>query len=387
MARPKNQFPALKWHAGDKQYCIYRRGTRLRLGDDRAKAEARRLAIIAQEIGQDMAPTSVCTLSLDEAIELYREHLKKLGTDKRKIARVDAAIIALENQGHKLAVDFRGPGLKLMRENLIKRIDKRTGRPLSRRYINHLVDAVVLAFRWLVANDLAPSENLTRLREMSAELAETAGGRETGKTAAVEESVVAHTLPYCHSALAAMIQIQQAAGMRPGELCSMRRREISTRPDEFIPVAGLEKKVAAIAFDGELIWLYCPSKHKNLHRSKPRVIALGGDAQRILAPLLKGLAPDDPVFQSERGRPFTPATYGNAIARAIRQANLKRHVIDRWSPQQLRKAAAKRVDAALGKDGADKAAAMLGHSASRQALDFYITEQIEKAVEAAKKAG
>lgn len=370
MARSKGAYPDLKFHSPSGQWCIYLNNRRVTLGTDRESAEHRRLALIS---GQPQAMPAPGTLTLAEALDLYRRHLVRQQCDRRKLARLDAAVRVLASQGHTLASGFRGPALKEVRARLCAQ--RHRGQPLTRRYINHLIDAIVLAFRWLVTEDHVPADNLARLREASAELAESIGGRESLRTAAVCDAVVVATLAHCSPILAAMIQIQRATGMRPGELCRMSRAELSTRPDESVPIAGMSKRIAAVAFQGELIWLYAPAKHKNLHRSKPRVIAIGREAQALLLPLLA----DGLLFRTERGCAYTPATYGNAVARACRRAG-----VERWSPNQLRKAAAERVDNALNPDAA---AAMLGHSASRQALDAYIQTQIQKAVEAAARAG
>lgn len=391
MARPKNACPPLKFHKPTGQYCIYLDNRRITLGKDSLVAEQRRLHLLTSQADPEAitrAPADHADLTVSEALRLYREHAAKRYHDKRVLFRIDAAIRACSRHASTLAGAFRGRALRDVRRDLVERKCERTGRPLSRRYINHLIDSIVLAFRWLVAEEFVPAENLSRLREMSAELAEHGGGRESEPTAAVDDWAVDATLPFCPPILAAMVRLQQSTGMRPGEIVAMRRSEISTRPDEWVQVAGLDKRVAAMAFDGSMIWLYCPSKHKNLHRRKPRVVAIGVDGQRDLAPIVAGLKPDDLVFQIGGGNPWEVQTYGNAIARAIRRANLKRvdgeRQISRWSPNQLRKAAAGRADRIAGPDGA---AAMLGHGASRRALDCYITEQIEKAVETAAKVG
>jgi integrase len=393
MARPKNSCPPLKFHRPTGQYCVYLNNRRITLGKDSLVAERRRLHLLNAQTDSDATtavklPVDPSDLTVGEALQLYHAHAVKRYPDKRVIARIDAAIRACTRHAATLAGAFRGRALREVRRDLVDRKCERTGKPLSRRYINHLIDSIVLAWRWLVAEEFVPAENLARLREMSAELAEHGGGAESQPITAVDDWVVEATLPFCLPGLAAMIRLQQLTGMRPGEIVTMRRSEIATRLDEWVQVAGLDKRVSAMAFDGSMIWLYCPSRHKNLHRKKPRVIAIGGEGQRDLAPLVIGLKPDDLVFRIRRGKPWEVQTYGNAIARAIRRANAKRKegekLIPRWSPNQLRKAAAGRADRVLGADGA---AAMLGHGASRRALDHYIQEQIEKAVETAAKVG
>lgn len=373
MARPNNSHPPIRFHSTSGNYCLYRDNRRILLGTDRAEAERRRMRLIAEWHGESTEiNTDSGKLTVSEALVAYFEAVRG-SMDQRAADRVCAAIqAATDRHGSMSAAAFRGRALAEVRAQLVRRKGK-TGKPLTRRYINHLIDAMVLAFRWLVAHDYVPADNLARLREMSRELAEKGGGRESEPIGAVDEETILLTLTKCPPMLAAMIRLQRATGMRPGELLAMRRCDISTRPGELVPVAGLDKTVQAVAFDGRLVWLYCPARHKNLHRRKPRVIAIGDEAQRVLVPWLPA-EPEALVFPN-----WTVAKYGNAVARACKRAGVKR-----WGVNRLRKSAAAAVDAAQGPDAA---AAMLGHSASRRALDFYLVEQIEKAVATAAKAG
>jgi integrase len=73
----------------------------------------------------------------------------------------------------------------------------------------------------------------------------------------------------------AMIQLELATGMRPGEVCTIRTRDI-IREDTAIPL--LVRK---------LCWTYTPESHKCEHHGRDRIILLGPKAQRIIEPWLK----------------------------------------------------------------------------------------------------
>jgi integrase len=62
-----------------------------------------------------------------------------------------------------------------------------------------------------------------------------------------------------------MVQVQLLTGMRPGEVVLMRPLDIDTTG---------------------VVWHYRPLTHKTEHHGKPRVVAIGPKAQRILRPLL-----------------------------------------------------------------------------------------------------
>lgn len=89
---------------------------------------------------------------------------------------------------------------------------------------------------------------------------------------------------------------------------------------------------SALAVGGSLVWLWCPSRHKNLHWGKPRVVAIGPEAHRVLGPLLAGRNQDEFIFRpndaivGERGRSvITPGEcyevriYCQAVVRAARE--------------------------------------------------------------------
>jgi len=94
----------------------------------------------------------------------------------------------------------------------------------------------------------------------------------------------------------AMVLVQVSGGMRPQDVCRMRRSELSTRPGERVEFPGTGRYGEAVAIDGIPVWLYIPKEHKTAGLGKPRAIPLGPKAQAILAPLIVGLEPDEPVF-------------------------------------------------------------------------------------------
>jgi integrase len=63
-----------------------------------------------------------------------------------------------------------------------------------------------------------------------------------------------------------MVQLQLLTGMRPGEVCTMRVRDLD--------------------MSGQL-WVYRPAHHKTLHHGHERVVYIGPKAQSVLRPFLK----------------------------------------------------------------------------------------------------
>jgi integrase len=72
---------------------------------------------------------------------------------------------------------------------------------------------------------------------------------------------MATTLPFLRLRVRDRVEIQRLAGMRPGEVCQLRWREIDR--------------------SGE-VWEYRPVRHKTAWRGKERVVFIGPKAQAVL---------------------------------------------------------------------------------------------------------
>lgn len=411
MARPINPTPPLRYHKPSRSWYIFTRGRRVHLGGNKRVAESKRLQMIGASLG-GAAPESAKTaatggLTLAAALAQFREWAPSRYHDSRAIYRFDSAIsAAVAVHGGTPADAIDGQAVEDIREHLLADVCNRTGRPLARGYVNDLVRAVKTMFAWLKRRRLVAANTLSEVRQVRA-LAPGDGGRETNPVPPVADWVVAATVCECSPTVRAMVALQRATGMRPGELCSMRRRDLSTSPAEVLAVPGQSRAVAAVEVDGVPIWFYVPAKHKNLHRGKMRAVAIGPDGQRALAPFLDR-NPDDYLFRPAdeispaEGRAlrvgpcYCPRSYHNAIVRAVARANrIRKQAAERglvpvfvqiphWSPNQLRHAAA---EAVAEKVDAESAANMLGHSASRRALDAYVQGCILRAAETAAKVG
>ncbi|MBC7785615.1 MAG: site-specific integrase [Burkholderiales bacterium] len=103
---------------------------------------------------------------------------------------------------------------------------------------------------------------------------------------------VESTLRHMPPLVASMVRLQLATGMRSGELCSMRTKDIDTTGD---------------------VWVYRPEKHKNTHRGHTREVAIGPKGQAILRHFLRPDL-DAPIF--------SPAV-AMAERRALRRASRK----------------------------------------------------------------
>lgn len=284
MSRPRKSIPSLCFHKKSKRWYYFTNGKRHYLGRDRAQAEKRYRVFVASGEPSVPEPEIVaaegCTLA--KALLAYAQFSHKNHHDSRTRWRVTVAVEAAVSSLPDLPINqFKARHLRAIREHLTAKDP-----PLARGYINALIRALKTAFAWLKERELIPAETLADVRSVRA-LEAGQGGRETGAVHSVEDWVIDSTKAECPPVVRSMIEVQRETGMRPGELCSMRRCEISTRPDEPIDVPGLNRRVRASTVGGSMIWLYAPGRHKNMHRGHIRVVAIGPEAQRWLAPILQ----------------------------------------------------------------------------------------------------
>lgn len=135
-------------------------------------------------------------------------------------------------------------------------------RGMCRNVVNRSLSRVKHVFKWGVEEELLPGEAHYRLQAVRGIPPGRGQARESDPVTSVSDEHVAAVLPYLSRHVAAMVRVQRLSGMRPGEVCAMRRCDLDTRKP---------------------VWLYQPPKHKTAHHGKTRQISLGPKAQEILA--------------------------------------------------------------------------------------------------------
>jgi len=117
--------------------------------------------LIAQYFANDQAPLSIaindCT-SVAELVSQYVEFTEEhYAHNSDELYRIKAAIrILIEHYGSIGVNDFSPKKLKDVRQRMIDRRNSRTGRPLSRKYVNQLIGVVKKIFKWGVNEELVP---------------------------------------------------------------------------------------------------------------------------------------------------------------------------------------------------------------------------------------
>lgn len=321
--------------------------------------------------------------------------------------------------GHTSAKDFGPLALKAVRKIMVEGYQhpKHGEQPaLSRGVVNHRVNRIRRVFKWAVENEMVPPPLLQGLQAVRGLQRGRSPVRETEPVKPVAEEVVLETLPFMPRPVAAMVQLQLLAGMRPGEVVVMRGIDLDT--------------------SGQ-VWLYRPGsdqgptgQHKTAYQGHHRIIALGPKAQQVIRPFLQLdtqaylFSPREAMAefraQQRRNRKtkvqpsqlnrkkrkpkkapgvhYTVSSFGRAVAMACDKADCHAHeeavkagrpvdtdtrLVPHWHPHQLRHTAATKLRRECG---LDVARVVLGHR-SPQVTELYAELDITRAAEAMKKLG
>jgi len=328
------------------------------------------------------------TLTVDELALRFLDHAESYyrndGRPSGEAYNVRVALRPLVRIfGQSLVTEFGPLKLKAVREAMIETRWKRTS-------INRNVQRIKAAFRWGVENEIVPAGVYHALQAVR--------GLSRGRSAAVESqpvlpvprAFVEAIRPHVSRHVWAMIELQLLTGARPGEIVSMRTREVNT--------------------SGK-IWEYSPSTHKSQYRGHGRVIMIGPKGQEVLRQFLRPdlesfvFSPVDaeaernarrreqrqtPMTRSQaarhpkengRRRPkdhYTPNTYRQAIVRACAAAG-----VPPWHPHQIRHSRATDLRRQFG---IEAARVTMGH-ASLDATEIYAEADVERARQIAFEVG
>lgn len=308
------------------------------------------------------------------------------GTPTDELRNIRYALKPLRPRFGKMRADEFGPKeLKLHREGLIDR-------GLCRNVVNQQVSIVRRVFNWGVSEEKVPPEvafALTRVLNLPYGRSR---ARETKPIRAIALADMEAVVPHVSRQVAAMIQLQELTGMRPGEVVVMRMVDLD--------------------LSGK-IWIYQPSQHKTKHHGKDRIIPIGPKGQAILKPFFKlnreaflfdprdvdaehrerkARTRKSKVTPSQRARRalamqepqrvfndrYSVITYARAITRGCVKAE-----IEPWTPNQLRHAAATRL---RKEHGIEAARVILGHS-SVTTTEIYAEVNREAAMRIMEQSG
>lgn len=221
---------------------------------------------------QQVAPLAVegrAELLLVEVLDAYFTHAAAHyrgpdGLPTSEMAEVKLVVRALrETYGAEPVGDFGPRKLKALRHGWV--VAK-----LSRGEANRRTSIVKRIFKWAASEELIPVAVHTALGTVAGLQKGRTAARETEPIAPVCDDVVDAIFPHLNRHVRGLIEFQRLTGCRPGEACAIRLCDVDRSGD---------------------VWMFRPRLHKNTHKGKGRVVAIGPKAQTLVAPFFT----DDPT--------------------------------------------------------------------------------------------
>lgn len=344
-------------------------------------------------------------LAIVELIVAYLQFAKGYYGDSKRGEYVNMLNVlrpVRELYGKQPAREFGPRQLKAIREKFLA-----AGH--SRKYINASVQRIGRMFRWGVSEGMIPPDVPQALAMVPGLRKGHTTARENKKVRPADPKIVDATVLHLPPIVRAMVELQRATGMRPGEVCILRPCDIDR--------------------SGE-VWEYRPASHKTANREQDRTVYIGPVGQEILRPYLLRdaeaycFSPADsearrraelhesrktPLSCGNRpgtnrtakpkrrvGNKYTTQSYFVAVNRACDRAfpvpaevakdpQAKKQWRDehRWSPNQLRHLLATRVRREFD---IESAKVLLGHSQVNM-TGHYAEQDRQRAIAVAKRIG
>jgi integrase len=285
--------------------------------------------------GREATPQSEVLTVTELCVGYYRHaegYYTKNGKPTNQVNIIKLALKVLRSlYGSSLVKEFAPLALKACRAEFIRQ-------GLSRRECNRRTRLIKQAFKWGVSEELVPPHVFHGLLAVSGLAAGRCEAKDPKPIGPVPEAIVGRTIEHLTPTLAAMVRLQLATAMRPGELVIMRACDLN--------MSGA-------------IWEYRPETHKTEHHEgTSRVIMLGPRAQEIIRPFLR-LSVSGYLFsprqsegernagrRSERKTPLWPSHVKHQEAKKRKRPGRKA-AGDHWHPNAYRKAIAQACDAAF----------------------------------------
>jgi integrase len=287
MSRPKSLKPAYCLHKPSGRAYVTLDGKQVNLGQhDTQESRDRYDMLIAEWIKRGRTPVAseasepTSGLTVSQLIAAFWEHCQTYyrlpdGTPTSEVENFRQALRPLRRlYGGTPAGKFGPLALKVVREAMMSptvetdpSTGKRTERPgWSRKNLNKQISRIRQLFKWGVEEERIPVTIYQALLAVKDLKAGRSKARETQPVRPVADDILAKTLPHLSQTIRDMVHLQLVTGMRPGELCAMRGKDIDTTGT---------------------LWLYKPAQHKTQHHEHERTVYMGQRAKEIVSRYLK----------------------------------------------------------------------------------------------------
>lgn len=303
---------------------------------------------------------TIGSLMVQYLIEIRAERPIDRSHSKWWLARSIAR--ALESR-QSIPLDRFGPKLlaEVQRELAEQPMPRKCGghSTRSRAQVAKLINGIRSMIQWAVAEELVGPDRLVALRAVKPPKAGKV--REGDPREPVSDEHIEAAAAFLPPVVADLVRFIRLTGCRPTEAMSLRMADVEQRPGS---------------------WRWTLTKHKNAHRGKRRVIAIGTRAQPIARRWAAGRPAESLVFTRD-GADCRPATEGETIVLRIAprrgmpwSQELLRKLVARackaagitvFTPYQLRHTA---LTKARQEAGLEAAAAVGGHSSSRMTEEY-----------------
>lgn len=419
MPRLAQAVPKYRKHKASGQAFVELNGHRQYLGLFGSKASRIEYdRLIGEWLQNGRTPPSrngVKSLLVAELIVAYlnyaKDYYRKSGRLTSEYSSILQAVKPLQTlYGRKCVDDFGPVALQTVMAHMVQE-------GWARNTVNRQAGRIRRIFKWGASRELLPVSVYHALTTVDGLRKGRSAARETAPIKPVADEMVAATLEHLPEVVCDMVRFQRLTGCRPSEVCRLRPIDIERHDD---------------------IWLFSLGEHKTDHHDRERIVAIGPQAQAVLAKYL----PRDPqkhcfrpidselnrrraVHERRRtplscgdkpgtnrrlcpkrppGESYEVSSYRRAINRAcdlafphstlstIRKkdltaeqlAELKQWQSDhRWSPNQLRHTAATEI---RRKFGLEAAQIVLGHSKA-DVTQIYAERDLAKGMEVARQIG
>jgi integrase len=251
--------------------------------------------------------------------------------------------------GPEKAIDFGPFKLKTVIRSLVAR-GLRTGT------INTMVGRIRRLFKWAAGEELLPASVWLNLRSVDG-VKRGRGIPESRKVEPVPMDLFEATLPLLPRKVGLMARVHWLIGCRSNEIAALRGVELSKDKDPDL-------------------WVFTPTRSKNYAS-----YLVGPKAQEILVSLLEERGHECYLFGTGKGRkPRSSASYRKTVLHVC-----KVHGLPRWTPSQIRHAAAQEARDSHPR-GIEATQAKLGHQQVTTS-QIYAHSKMELARDVARRLG